>query len=344
MLSVFDRMFKSTDNYESGFELTNTMIPNTLRRVSKISEVSIINTAGYDISVVDTYGIITEHTSIKMNKSFSTYLSTHPNSEGVFIIHRRLMNGKDLAKTIDAEERIKRSGESYTIIHNGLHDLSNPDKLKEIYIIYSVESIDLRKNRAVHLKELDLTISIKGYEHKRDTAVVHKGIQTAPMDDTIYSNITYYNPDPNSYIFINILGSVIRLDATISDHEYVLFTHDESNIVKERCITVSEFKKNNIFKSNAEAEANMDMDSIIAIRKLDIEKHSIETKLITNIVSDIAAVYKLKVDLIIKKYTVSLDLEKLKLAKEEKDNKCQLVDNTKKYIEVLSMIKKIILA
>lgn len=342
MSDNISRLFKSSENFEVGFELTNTTIPYTLRKVSKISELSIINTTGYDISVVDNFGVITTHSSMKLTKSFADYLSVHQNASAVFFIHRRPMTSEDLVRTIDNEQKIRTTGDSYNIVHKGLHNVIS-NKLKEFYIIYSIESKEITKNRTISISELNLTVALKGYEAK-NLQMIHTDIETAPVDNRIYNIISYYNTNVDSYVFVNVLGTVIRIDATYGESESVVFTHDEGNIVKEKVIKPEEFKIHNIFRNSKEAEENMDNDAILAKRKLDIEMHNVEAKLISNIVADIANVYKLKVDLLMKKYQSIVDLDKVRIAKDEKDNKtCQMVDSAKKYIDVLSMIKKIIL-
>lgn len=340
---------KNTTDFPKDFIVTNTYIPNTLERISKISEISIINHTNIMISVTDVNGVISKHHPVKLNDTFINMLGITKDTRYVYLIERRVVGNDDLSNTIRYNSKNKHKGDLYNIIHTSINAIPEGKKTNEIYIIYQIDVEYILLKRKVSLKEVGLSVSLVGYE-EIPYGHYHNSIENEMEDDCskILSNkIVFYHNNPKEHIYINILNKTIRIDSIPIESELegegVMFFYSNVSGVEKMFIKPSMFKKHSIYQSVNEAETAMNKEEILANKKLDIELMSAESRLIQAINTDMSTLYKAKMDIINKKIQILGDIEKARTIKNKEVTMSNTLDNIKKYIDVINMIKKLIL-
>lgn len=341
---------KTSQNYEDGFELTNALLPNSFKRVDKLVEISIVNTSRREISVTDAYGVTTSHPPVRINDSFYNFLSATPSTNSVYIVERRPMGQDDLITsiTLDNERRTSKH-KLYNTVMKGLCNVDSKKQLKDYYLIHSISEDELLEHKSLFIGSHRLNIAIKGYE-ACDTSLVSKefrDISNTPINNSLYSTITYYSKDPNAYIYINTLGKATRIDSTITTApniaESVSIITDEMNTPIERIIKAKDFAKNGIYRSRAEASNIMSKESIIQERKLDLELQTVETKIMSNVMNEYGVLFKWKSDLLKSRLVSTMELDKVRKLKEKENQRCGYIDGAKKYFDFISMIVKLVI-
>ena len=340
---------KNTSDFAIDFILTNTYIANSLERVSKISEISILNHTNVNVSITDVNGIISKHCPVKLNSTFTNMVGIPIDAKYVYIVERRVISNDDLNNTIMLNKSKNHKGNLYNIIHTNIMNLPTDKKIKEIYVIYQVDIEYLKLKRRISLKEIGLSISIPGYE-EIPYGHFHNALEIGDNDidsKLFHNDIIYYHNDPKECIYINILNKTIRIDSIPIESEIegegIMMVYNDVNGVEKIYVKPKDFRAHNIYKSINEAKASMAKEEILANKKLDLELMNIESKFVTSITNDALTLHKNRLDVISKKNQILLDMEKVKAMKEKSSGMSTFIDNTKKYIDVILMIKKLIL-
>ena len=342
---------KDTSDFPSGFILTSLCIPNTLDdEVPKISEMSILNTSSMPVMVTDVNGIVSKHQPIKITASFANMMGISSENEYVYIVERRLVDNNDLISTMNLNKKKLSKGELYNIIHKKITNLSLKSRNKELYIIYEINSKYLELKRSISLKEIGLTLSLPGYEKLPDGHhynSIEKTIRNADHSKIVSSSIVYYHNDSKECVYINILNKIIRIDSVPIESEIegegIMMLSSDVTGMSKIFIDPKDFSKNNIYRSIKEAKESMSREDILARKKLDLEFLKTESTFINTLTNDVSTVYKNKMDLISKKNQIITDIEKVKTTKAKNTSLSTVLDNTKKYIDLILMIKKILL-
>ena len=340
---------KNTTDFPKDFIVTNTYIPNTLERVSKLSEISIINHTNIIVSVTDVNGVISKHHPVKLSDSFINMLGIAKETRYIYLIERRVVDNNDLSNTIRYNSKNKHKGDLYKIIHNSINAIPEGKKTNEIYIIYQIDIEYLLLKRSVSLKEVGLSVSLVGYEDI-PYGHYHNSIENEMEEDcskVLSNKIVYYHNNPKEHVYINILNKTIRIDSMPIESEIegegVMFFYSDVSGVEKMFIKPSSFKKHNIYQSINEANIAMSKEEILANKKLDIELLSAESRLIHAVNSDMNTLYKAKMEIANKKIQLLGEIEKARVVKNKEATISNALDNIKKYIDVIIMIKKLIL-
>lgn len=340
---------KHTSDFYQDFILTDTYIPNTLERVAKVSEIAILNHTSIPVSLIDANGIVSRHRPINIDATFANIVGIPHTNKYVYIVERRIIDNDDLVNTIVFNNTRKNKGDLYNIIHAKLPNLKNGKKTNEIYIMYQIDADYLSLKRSIIIKEMGLSVSLVGYEKIPD-GHHYCGLEK-DMDvntDRIFSsNIVYYHNDPNECVYINLLNKTIRIDSVPIESEIegegVMMLSNNVTGLDKMLIKPKDFKKHNIYQSIKEAKASMSKEEIIVNRKLDMEIMSIESKMIASLSNDMSTIYKSKMDIVNKKNQLLSEIDKVKVAKRKETSISNALDTTKKYIDVILMIKKLVL-
>lgn len=335
----------TTDDMEVGNVLTELHY-NQLEMIHRLSETSIINNSGFTITTTDCYGIVTNHTSKPVSEFVFDKTRLPLDFSGVVVIERRKMSPNDLITTSNYYNKysnVVRYTTRVERIHKHLLNITNPNRLREYYIIYAIPEEVLRVYKSKYLRSPNLIVSIPNYE-VRSPLMEDIDLSEVFMDnnaDSLGLSIVYYRKEPDT-VYLNVLGTVIRLDSTLptdDSEEGIIMHRSHDNIIDTQTIRLSEFNNRYIYSSYREAKFNMYTDDILATRKLDLEFLKTESSIITNTLSESNTLYKLRMDLASK--VITSIQERDKALKMQKANN-SILENIKKIVDIISMIKKIV--
>lgn len=340
---------RNTSNFVPDFVLTNAYIPNALERVSKISEMSILNHTNINVSVTDVNGITSKHCPVKLNDTFTNMVGITKEDKYVYVVERRVVNNDDINTTIKLNKDKIHKGDLYNIIHRNIINIPSNKKINEVYVMYQIDIEYLKLKRMISIKEIGISVSLPSFEGI-PYGHFHSALELNTKEDDnklFHSDIVYYHNDTKECIFLNILNKTIRIDSIPIESEIegegVVMMYNDASGVDKLFIKPKDFKKHNIFQSIKEAKASMGREEILANKKLDLDLMSIESKIIASITDDVIATHKTRLDMISKKNQILVDMDKIKANKEKSLTISSAIDNAKKYIDVLLMIKKLIL-
>lgn len=335
----------TTEDVGIGNALTE-LYYNQLEMVHRLSETSIVNNSGFTITTTDCYGVVTNHTSTPVSDYVFDKTRLPLNFKGVVVIERRKMSPNDLISTSNYYNKysnIVRYTSRVERIHKHLLNTTNPNKIKEYYIIYAIPEEVLRAYKSKYLRSPNLIVSLPNHELRSplmediNLADVFKDNDT----NALGLSITYYSIEPH-IVYMNVLGSVVRIDsitpADDSDEGLVIHkSHD--GIIDTQTISKSDFNTRFVYNTYREAKYNMYNDDILATKRLDLEFMKTEGNIITSILTDSSNVYKIRMDLTNKVITAIQERDKvIKLQKTQNT----VLDNIKKIVDIISMIKKIV--
>lgn len=334
----------TTDDLEPGVDLTS-LFHNNLEMIHRLGETAILNNSGSVITTTDCYGVVTTHSSKRVMDNALEKLKLSHNFRGIVIVEKRSMNPSDLGNTLEYYNKMEKK---YRLqirverIQNKLLSVSNRNRLREYYLIYTIPIDYLRLEKSVSIRSAGLVISLPGYEGKAILLEDMNG--EVEVDSNSYGlNITYYSREMDT-LYMNILGSVVRLDSTppIDGVELgiVLYTIQDGN-TETVIIKPEDYSKHNIYRTLREAKYNMSTEDLLATKKVDLEFMKTESSFINNILTDTSNLYKIRMDLSSKVLNSMLERDKYMKLQQVKQQSSGPLDHIKKIVDILSMIKKI---
>lgn len=335
----------TTEDLGPGNVLTE-MHYNHLEMIHRLSETSIINNSGFTITTTDCYGIVTNHISTPVSEMVFDKTRLPLDFRGVVVIERRKMSPNDLISTCNYYNKysnIIRYTTRVERIHKQLLNIINPNTLREYYIIYAIPEEVLRLYKSKYLRSPNLIVSLPGHE-LRSPLMEDIDLSEVFIDEDTNAlglSISYYNKEPDT-VFLNILDTIIRLDSKIpnDDSEIGVVIHrSHDSIIDTQIIRPDEFSRKYIYKTYREAKYNMAVDDILSTRKLDLEFMKTESSIITNVITEANNMYKNRMDLASK--VILAIQERDKVVKLQK-NSNSMLENIKKIVDIISMIKKIV--
>ncbi len=319
---------------------------NHLEMIHRLSETSIINNSGFTITTTDCYGIVTNHTSKPVSEFVFDKTRLPLDFKGVVVIERRKMSPNDLTSTCNYYNKysnIVRYTSRVERIHKHLLNTTNPNRIREYYIIYAIPEEVLRMYKSKYLRSPNLIVSLPEHE-LRSPLMEDIDLSEVFMDaddNALGLSITYYSKEDDT-VYMNVLGTVIRIDSILpsddSDEGLVIHRSHEG-IINTQTITRDEFTSKFVYTTYKEAKYNMYNDDILATRRLDLEFMKTEGSMITSVLTDTSTLYKIRMDLATKVITAIQERDKvIKLQKSQNS----VLDNIKKIVDIISMIKKIV--
>lgn len=335
----------TTEDVGDGNTLTE-LYYNHLEMVDRISEVSIINNSGFSITVTDCYGVVTNHSSKSVSDFVFDKTRLPLDFKGVVVIERKKMSPNDLISTSNYYNKysnIVRYTTRVERIHKHLLNTTNPNRIREYYVIYAIPEEVLRAYKSKYLRSPNLIISIPNYETRSplmediDLSEVFTDIDI----NALGISISYYSKEPNT-VYLNIVGIIIRIDSVLpsDDTDEGLVIHrSHDGIIDTQTIPIKDFNNRCIYSTYREAKYNMYNDEILATRRLDLEFMKTEGNMINSVLTDASTLYKIRMDLATKVITAIQERDKVvKLQKTQNS----ALDNIKKIVDIISMIKKIV--
>ncbi len=338
----------TTDDLEPGVVLTE-LFYNQLETMPKLIETTILNNTGFSVTSTDCYGVVTTFHSRQVSNNVYDKLKLPLDFKGVVVVDKRIIHPGDLVNTINYYNKFSslvKFTPRVNRIQNQLINLDNINRLREYYIIYAVPVDLLRVDKCVYLKSPNMLLSIPGCERKAplldDDGGMTLGVDNVSIN-TLGMNIVYYSKEPDS-IYVNLLGVVNRVDSIHIDdmEEGVLVTVNNNGLKEEVFIRPEAYQNSNIFKTSKEAKYNLSMEAILSNRKMELEFAKTETAFITNALTEASNIYKNKMDLSSKVLQSLLEKDKQMSLKAMKNKEPNALDEIKKLLDIVSMIRKII--
>lgn len=335
----------TTEDVGLGNTLTE-LYYNHLEMIDRLSEVSIVNNSGFTITTTDCYGIVTNHSSKHVSEFVFDKTRLPLDFKGVVLIERKKMSPNDLISTSNYYNKynnVVRYTTRVERIHKHLLNTTNPNRIREYYVIYAIPEEVLRVYKTRYIRSPNLIVSIPGYE-TRSPLMEDIDLSEVFMDgddNALGLSITYYSRESDS-VYLNMFGTILRIDsiAPSDDSDEGLVIHrSHDGIIDTQTINPNDFNSKFIYKSYREAKFNMYNDDILATRRLDLELLKTESGIITSTLTDSSALYKIRMDLASKVITAIQERDKVvKLQKPQNT----MLDNIKKIVDIISMIKKIV--
>lgn len=335
----------TTDDLEIGNVLTE-LYYNQLEMVHRLSETSIVNNSGFTVTTTDCYGVVTNHTSKPVSEFVFDKTRLPLDFKGVVVIERRKMSPNDLINTANYYNKysnVVRYTTRVERIHKQLLNITNPNRLREYYVIYAIPEEVLRVYKSKYLRSPNIIVSLPNHE-LRSPLMEDVDLTEVFMDSDLNAlglSMTYYNKEPDT-IYLNVLNTVIRIDSITpsDDSDLGLVVHrSHDGIIDTQTIKHSDFSSKFIYKSYREAKYNMYNDDILATRKLDLEFMKTETGMITSVMTEASTLYKNRMDLASK--VITAIQERDKIVKVQKANN-SVLENIKKIVDIISMIKRLV--
>ncbi len=335
----------TTEDVGPGNTLTE-LYYNHLEMVDRLSEVSIVNNSGFTITVTDCYGVVTNHSSKPVSEFIFDKTRLPLDFKGVVIIERKKMTPNDLISTTkyyNKYSNVVRYTTRVERIHKHLLNTTNPNRLREYYVVYAIPEEVLRVYKSKYLRSPNLIVSLPNYE-TRSPLMEDIDLSEVFTDTDVNAlglSITYYSKEPNT-VYLNILGIIVRIDSVVpsDDTDEGLVIHrSHDGIIDTQTIPISDFNNRYVYSTYREAKYNMYNEEILATRRIDLEFMKTENSMISTVLTDASTLYKLRMDLATKVITAIQERDKVvKLQKSQNS----VLDNIKKIVDIISMIKKIV--
>lgn len=335
----------TTDDLEPGVDLTS-LFHNNLEMIHRLSETAILNNSGVVITTTDCYGVVTTHSSKRVMDNALEKLKLSHDFKGIVIIEKRSMSPTDLGYTLEyynRMEKVHRFQIRVERIQNKLLSVSNRNRLREYYLVYSIPIDYLKMEKCLSVRSAGILVALPGNEGKAILLEDMNG--ELEVDTNSYGlNLTYYSREIDT-LYVNVLGKIVRLDSTppIDGVEMgvVLYTIQDGN-TEVSTIRPEDYSKHNIYRTVREAKYNMSTDELLATKKVDLEFMKTESGFITSILTDTSNLYKIRMDLSSKVLNSLLERDKYMKLQQMKQQTAEYLDSIKKIIDILSMIKKLL--
>lgn len=336
-------LITTSDDLPTGVILTE-LRSNHLNRIERLSEVSIINNSNSDVTVTDFNGIVSNHMSTSIVDETLAHLDLPLFFKGVVIVTRRMMKPTDLVSSMRYYEKINNKVKLTTIAvdaHNALLNISNVNRLREYYIIYSIPTEELLIQKSIFIRGPNILVSVPGMELKSPLVEDKNPSNIFNSPSALTVSAIYYNNHPDT-LYINILGDVVRLDSVESiDGEIgvaISISHDSYS--DRTLILPNEYESKHIYKSFLEAKNKLNRNQYLDSRKLDLEYLKTESNIMLTSLNDAMTLFKNRMDLTSKISNMIVDREKIMSTKIKAPT--EKVDTIKKVVDIVSMIKKVI--
>lgn len=341
-----DVSFQLTDDTKlmPNYDIARPYLSNIFSDVKPNTETTIINSTGADVIITDNYGMCSRISNTPLDSNLAVALGVHSGFKGVFIIEKKLVSNTDLYHTMVSNmDRPSTVGVRGLALEDYLRDMSN--KVSRLYKIHKIPHLQLNMCRCIELNVLNYTVALPGYEK------IHKNLQeengevgiSRDHKYTISKSIAYYSAE-SSCVYINILNKIIRIDSQpIEDGlkgSGVKMIFEECEGRETTFIPEEDFPKYKIFLTRREAESNMDSKSLLEVKKLDVDYYQAETKLLCSMNDRAMLSVKGNIDMLTKQ--IQLNFEKFKIITASQKAGGDNIDKTKKIMDVISMIFKVI--